>query len=127
MASVTRGDVNATLQDFADDYVSLEEPGKAVRKEPYRVFLDSMFKAGRFTELVYEPIGKHFAGNLAVYYGDWRMTFTPSSGSPSSVKGNYMHVYRREPDGVWRLVTEIANGIPPTAATAAATRQPASK
>ena len=128
LAAVSRSDVNATIQDFADDYVSLEEPGKAVRKEPYRAFLDSIWKNGRITELVYEPIGKHFAGNLVVHYGDWRMTYTPNSGSPNRVKGNYMHVYRREPDGVWRLVTEISNGIPQQgASTAAASPQPASK
>ena len=117
LAALFRGDTNAMLEDFADDYVSLEEPGKALRNEAYREFLDSMFKSGQFTELVYEPIGKQFAGNLAVHYGGWHMTYTPNSGSPSSTKGNYIQVYRHEPDGVWRLVTELVNGtIPPTAA-----------
>ena len=99
MAALFRGDTNAMLEDFADDYVSLEEPGKGLRKEAYREFLDSMFKSGHFTELVYEPIAKHFAGNLAVHYGGWRMIYTPNSGSPSSTKGNYIQVYRQSRTG----------------------------
>jgi ketosteroid isomerase-like protein len=111
-AAALRGDVSAVLAEMADDYVSLEDPGRAVAKPAYQTFLEDMMTKGQYTELVYEPLSKRISGDIAVHHGHWRMTYAPKGGEPDSVKGNYMHVYRRQADGAWKLATEISNAEP---------------
>lgn len=74
-----------------------------------------MFTHGRFTELVYEPLRKQVDANMIVHEGHWRGTYAPAGGEPGSLKGNYVHVYRRHTDGSWKLATDMANIEPPPA------------
>jgi uncharacterized protein (TIGR02246 family) len=48
-------------------------------------------------------------GDLAFQRGSFTMTLTPRQGGDArSLKGTYMHIYQRKPDGSWALTRAMA-------------------
>ncbi|GLC26840.1 hypothetical protein rosag_33530 [Roseisolibacter agri] len=109
-AALLRQDMGGVAAGLAEDYVSLETPGQIVRgRAAYRTAIDEMAKAGTWSELAFRPEGLDVAGDLAVRYGRWRMTYVPAKGDTMRADGNFVHVWRRQGDGAWRLAREINN------------------
>jgi len=56
------------------------------------------------------------AGDMAYSYGAGTLTFTdPASKKVVTLKGKYVEVYKRQPDGKWKDVADIYNeDAPPT-------------
>jgi ketosteroid isomerase-like protein len=111
--AVNQQDLTGVLGGMADDYVSLESPAEIIRgKTAYRTMLDSMAAAGKWQDLAFQTEGMTVSGDLAVEHGRWRMTFVPKSGRPVPSAGNFVHVWRRQPDGSWKLFRDISNSVP---------------
>jgi len=49
------------------------------------------------------------AGDLGYTYGTWRHTTTSPDGSPVVRTGKYTTIWRRQPDGTWKLVVDIGS------------------
>jgi ketosteroid isomerase-like protein len=48
-------------------------------------------------------------GDLAVETGTYEWTVQPKKGKAMLDKGNYVTVWRRQPDGSWKIVRDISN------------------
>ena len=113
-SALIRGDMADVVAQFAEDYVSLEQPGELRRgRAAYRAMLDTMAQRGKWHAIDYRADGLDISGDLAVRYGRFSMTFAPTGKDTASEGGNYMHVWRRQDDGSWRVIRDISNYAPP--------------
>jgi uncharacterized protein (TIGR02246 family) len=120
-SALLRHDMAAAVDVLSDDYVSMEQAGQHVRgRDLIRAKLDNMAKQGRLTAVDYPAEGFDISGDLAVKYGRYRLTFVPTGKSPVTDSGSFMHVWRRQGDGAWRLAREIVNPVPSSVSTPAA-------
>ena len=53
--------------------------------------------------------------DLAYEYGHYTMQVTPTGGSAQSDQGNYVTVWRRQPNGDWKIVADSVNSSVPMA------------
>ena len=115
VAAVNGQDMAGMAEGLAEDYISLEDPSRApVRgRTAYRALVDSMAAAGTFHDLAYEPEGLDIGSDFAVRYGRWRMKYLPKGGDTARFAGSYVHVWRRQSDGSWKLAREISNSVAP--------------
>jgi len=58
------------------------------------------------------------SGDLAYSYGTNRVTMNDSKGKPVIDKGKYVAVYRKQPDGAWKVLADIGNSDLPAPAPA---------
>ncbi|OFW07486.1 MAG: hypothetical protein A3H96_07040 [Acidobacteria bacterium RIFCSPLOWO2_02_FULL_67_36] len=106
---------DAFLEFFADDAIALvPEPAPAkdrLRKQPSRPF--SVF------ELEWEPRTGEIAasGELGWLTGP-STSLDRSAANPKPGYGNYLSIWRRQPDGQWRVFIDIGATIPEPAAFA---------
>ena len=59
------------------------------------------------------------SGDLAYVHGTWTRTMNDATGKPTADKGNYVVVYKKQPDGKWRIVADIGNSDLPLPAASA--------
>ena len=59
------------------------------------------------------------SGDLAYVHGTWTRTMNDATGKPMADKGNYIVVYKKQADGQWRIVADIANSDLPLPAAPA--------
>ena len=115
MGAFSAGDIEALLAIFTDDAL-LMPPNvpKVEGAEALRAWLEGLYEQvsieGRYT---------HHALTLA---GDWafeevafELTSTPvGGGEPMVEAGKGFHVYRRQPDGTWRIAIDVWNTDSPS-------------
>ena len=100
-------DVDAVLRLMTDDAVFLgagRPPmrGKAAFAEGMRAWMGavSMRSATQVQEILVD-------GDIATCWAQLEVGATPLDGSaPSVLRGDVLSVYRREPDGAWRLARD---------------------
>ena len=73
--------------------------------------LQGEFDAG-LTNNTSRPTAMGSDGKLAWLVGDFTVDYPTEGGKMATATGNYVVVYRKEPDGVWRLVLETWNDTP---------------
>jgi len=56
--------------------------------------------------------------DLAYCYGTYAMTMNGPKGKPVTDKGNYVAIYKKQPDGAWKLVVDIGSSETPAPAPA---------
>jgi uncharacterized protein (TIGR02246 family) len=93
---------------------ALQLPPDATRVEG-RAAIQEVFKeefdAG-VTNIKLENTDVGHDGNLAWLVGNWSVDFPTDKGDMATATGNYVAVYRKEADGVWRMVIDTWNEAP---------------
>jgi uncharacterized protein (TIGR02246 family) len=108
-------DAETFLSFVADDVVMMppgEAPvrGKDALRAWYAVFL-SQYRTSSLTLGDREVfVGEGFAVEIGSF--EWGLT-PAAGGTPILDRGNYMQVWRRQPDGQWRFEREIWNSSAP--------------
>ena len=108
-------DADAVLAFVADDVVLMppgEAPvrGKHAMREWYAAFL-SQFRTSSLALADREVLaGDDWAVDLGTY--EWGLT-PAAGGAPVVDRGNYVQVWKRQPDGQWRFAREIWNSAAP--------------
>jgi uncharacterized protein (TIGR02246 family) len=123
-AGFTSGNVGQLLDLYMDDVVVMPPGEPAVRgREALRVWLERQFTQSK--------IGSSTVSEDLQIHGDWAVerltrhsTITPAAGGAAvSETGRSVHVYRRRPDGMWRIAQDIwtsdTNATPAPAPAAA--------
>jgi uncharacterized protein (TIGR02246 family) len=104
-----------SLALFTDDAAFLNPDGtRMAGKDAIRGLYQQIFAtySGKIL-LDSKQIG--VSGVLAYDSGAFRETLTTlKSGAKQDVKGSYLMVFRREPDGKWRIVQQVWTEAPPT-------------
>jgi len=63
------------------------------------------------------PVETVVAGDLAYQRGSFTVAATPKAGGATSrTSGNFLRIYRRQPDGSWRMTRDMFNSDPPPTA-----------
>jgi ketosteroid isomerase-like protein len=73
-----------------------------------RDFIQGMFDAG-FGDLTLDTRQIETSGELTYGIGRYTMALRPPAGEPVRDQGKYLVVYRRQPDGGWRVIADMFN------------------
>jgi len=101
---------------MADDVVMLGGPkGQLVGKEAVRADRAGLFVDNPKLDLHWEPTaGEMFpGGGMGYTTGKWTMTGTSAKGNNVSLSGRYLTVWRKSPDGAWKVVWDGGSAEPP--------------
>jgi ketosteroid isomerase-like protein len=109
-------DIDKIVSYWSDDAVVIE-PGQPVYtgKAAIRAYVTASLNTPGFKihwvseKPVFSPDGK-----MAYMPGADEMTVPGADGAPMSVHMRGVSIWRRDPDGEWRCVVDIANEPPPT-------------
>jgi ketosteroid isomerase-like protein len=108
------GDVEAILSYWTDDAVVLPPGQPTIRgKAALRDYVSASLRIPGFsiswksTEATLSP-----DGSLAYLNGENRVTMQGPDGSPMTIVGRAVTVWRKEPDGQWRCAVDIWNEPP---------------
>ena len=75
--------------------------------------LAGLFKAVSFREVVGTVTDVMVSGDLGVETGTYSWTVVPASGSAAADAGKYVHVWRRQGNGAWKVVRYVVNSDRP--------------
>jgi uncharacterized protein (TIGR02246 family) len=100
-----RGDLDAMLAFYEEDAIMLFAPGQAVRgRDALREALLEL--------LALKPVASHHAihviesDDLALWNSAWTVTGTAPDGAPVELSGSNAVIFRKGPDGGWRVAIE---------------------
>jgi len=107
-------DAAALVKAFYAPDAVLMPPNHALvegRKE-IQGFLQGLIDSG-LTNIKLETTTTGSAGDLAYGRGRYTLALSPPGGAPVQDVGKYVVVYRRQPGGAWRAVSDIFNSDHP--------------
>ena len=104
-------DTDAFMSYVADDVVLMPPGEAAVRGKPaMRAWYATFLSQYRTSSLMLSGREVFVGGGFAVESGNFEWGLTPVvGGAPVVDRGNYMQVWKRQPDGNWRFAQEIWN------------------
>jgi len=107
-------DVDSIVSYWTDDAVMFPPDLPAVIGKPaLREYVQASLQIPGFsitwrsTEVALSP-----DGNLAYMFGENAVTMNGPDGTPSTIPGRGVTIWRREPDGEWRCAVDIWNAGP---------------
>lgn len=53
------------------------------------------------------------SGEMGVTWGEWTVRGVSEAGDPWVLHGKYMNLWRKNPDGEWKVVVDMGNSSPP--------------
>ena len=114
------GDADGITRHLADDAVLMPPHDAAiVGKQQINVWLRNFFEHFAMPELAMPERELILAGEWAFERSLYEWTITPKgAGEPMRDKANFVALWRRAPDGVWREVRGIWNSALPLAVAA---------
>ena len=100
--------------DFADDNSAL------LRQDDYPVFgkeaIVNLYKGkeNNVLNLKWSPLKADVSsdGSLGYTYGNWIYTFKNKEGKEENVYGNYVTIWKKQPDGKWKFTLDGGNTTP---------------
>jgi len=114
LAAINSGDYLKLSALTTDDHIMLipNRPplaGKQANDEANRR-ASEMFKINE----TWQPVETEVAGDWAWQRGTFKVTATPRAGGNSNtMQGNFLRIYRRQPDGSWRMIRDMFNSDQP--------------
>ena len=93
---------------YAPDAAFLQPNGERITGRPAIRELCKNVMATFTSHLTFHSITTEHSGDLAYDSGDYHETLVMlSDGSTSEGKGNYLMVFKRQPDGSWLIVQQV--------------------
>ena len=117
LAAWNSNDAAALAATYADDAIMMDPNQASVEgKQAIRAAYEARFKESAFKAAV-TPLETQVAGDWAYDRGNLTATVTPKSGKPMEESGKYLFIFKRQPDGSWKVYRDISNSNspPPTA------------
>lgn len=104
-ADMLRGDAAAVASAFAPDaeYFHVARAGFLVGRPAIEESFARLFKSVRFPEVVINTRSVEVDGDTAYETGINRITSQAGDAPPVTRTGRYLTVWRRQPDGSWRI------------------------
>ena len=114
MKAASAKNVAALVKAFyAPDAVLMPPNHAAVEgRANIQAFLQGLVDSG-LSSIKLETTTTASAGDLAYGRGRYTMAMSPPGGAPVEDVGKYVVVYRRQPSGAWRAVSDIFNSDRP--------------
>ena len=114
-------DAAAMAATYADDAILMDQGQAPVEgKQAIQAWYEGMFKAtvGKIVITVaFTPLETQVAGDWAYQRGNYTSTMTPKSGKPMEISFKFLTIYKRQPDGSWKIYRDMSNtNTPPPSA-----------
>jgi uncharacterized protein (TIGR02246 family) len=108
--AIKRGDTTAMAADYADDAVMMMGGMPALRgRSEITKAVTGMSQSMKGGDLKLTTSQVDLGGDYAIETGTYEMTATPPGGKPTTEKGKYVVVWKKQPDGSWKIYRDIAN------------------
>jgi uncharacterized protein (TIGR02246 family) len=92
----------------ADDGVFLEPTGARITGKSAITALMKHVMATFNSNITLHSVSVEVSGTLAYDSGDYVETLTPrAAGKPMQVQGTYLTIFKRQPDGQWRIMEQM--------------------
>jgi uncharacterized protein (TIGR02246 family) len=105
-----RGDTSVVAAIFADDVLVMMPNQPAQRGiDAARKSFASMFTPSTVKQFDIKTEDVAVGGDLAVETGSYEMTLQPPGGREMKDKGKYITVWKRQPDGSWKIIRDMVN------------------
>lgn len=117
IAAIGEGHIDTTVAGFAPDAVMLPPDEPAVTGHPaLRAWAKTALGEWRHERVEAPLAGLEVAGDWAWGHGDFRGVLRPrAGGAPLALHTRFVLIWRRQPDGGWRIAYDIWNRpAPPT-------------
>ena len=113
--AVERNDTTTALAaNYADDAIVMPQGTEAWRgRDAIQKGFVGMNKQMPIKDMDLKTDDVTVGGDLAVETGTYEMTMQPSGGKEMKDKGKYVVVWKRQPDGSWKIVRDIFNSDNP--------------
>jgi uncharacterized protein (TIGR02246 family) len=110
LSAINEGDIEALANLTTDDHMMISSGGAPLAgKEALVDTMTGAFERFEFDE-TWTPEETVVSGDLAYQRGTFVVVATPKAGEDSSrVTGNFMRIYRRQPDGSWLMTRDTHN------------------
>ena len=110
LKSVSDRNIERVLEYYADDAVWLVPKVSMSGKDEIRKFWERDFADSDYG-LTWEPtkVEVSISGDLAYTLGRWSSERKVKEGNTKTRGGAYVAVWRKAPDGTWKLVIDIHN------------------
>ena len=100
---------------WTDDPTVLPPDAPGLRgRAAVRAWAQAFHERVRVVDAAFTESEVTIAGELATERLVFTMTVQPAGGSPETIEGKGVHVYRRQADGSWKLSLDIWNGNAPS-------------
>jgi len=110
LGAINEGDI-ATLSSLTTDGHIMLAPGRPplvgkAANDAANGRVAQMFKIDEH----WSPLETVISGDLAYQRGTFTVAATPKAGGETrNTSGNFLRIYRRQPDGSWRMVRDMFN------------------
>lgn len=114
LKAINDGDI-ATLSSLTDDDHIMITPGRAplVGKAANDAANGRAFQQVKIDE-TWTPVETVVSGDLAYQRGTYTVAATPKAGGNTTrTSGHFLRIYRRQPNGEWRMTHDTFNTVPP--------------
>lgn len=104
------GGLDGWMSFFADDAQANTHAGVLKGKASLRQYYAAMFSRPEFS-IRWKPLFAEAAkdGTLGYTFGEAESSFRDEKGELRKRPGRYVTVWRRQPDGSWKVATDIGN------------------
>ncbi len=113
--AMKRGDTIAIAENYAEDAVVMPQGAESWRgREAISKGFTGMLTQATIREFSAKTEDLVIGGDLAVETGTYDEVYVPKGGTETRDKGKYLNVWKRQPDGSWKIVRDVFNSdIPP--------------
>jgi uncharacterized protein (TIGR02246 family) len=112
--AMKRGDTTAMAANYSDDAVVMMPNVELWRgREAVRKGFAGFVSQAPVKEFTGKTEDVMVSGDVAVETGTYEMTLQPKGGKEMKDKGKYITVWKRQPDGSWKIVRDINNSDVP--------------
>jgi ketosteroid isomerase-like protein len=115
MEAFNRSDWNAVAGFYTDDAVVLA-PNTEIARGPAAIRQTFSGMEAMRPNLSFSPDRIVQSGDMAYEYGTYRMQITPSGAATITDRGKYLTVWRRMPNGEWKIAADMFNTSMPAPA-----------
>lgn len=108
--SFTKADAQGLGAEFADDAIAMEPNVKAARgRNEVDKLYAAKLRSARFPSVSFKTTDLVVNGQFAIESGTYDITTQPQKGSPVRDVGKYLTVWKKQPDGSWKIFRDIGN------------------
>jgi len=102
------------LKSYAPDAVFLQPSGERISGSAALRTLFQSIMATFDSDLTLHSQNLETSGDLAYDSGDFQESLTAiATGAKITSKGSYIIIFKRQPDGGWRIAQQVFTGVPP--------------
>lgn len=112
LAAINNGDIDALARLTTDEHMMIASGGAPVAGK--QALVDAMTGAFERFDIdeTWTPEETVVSGDLAYQRGTFVVIAQPKSGGDASRStGNFMRIYRRQPDGSWFMIRDMLNSV----------------